>query len=194
MKNAAAPTTTTTTSSDHHVPNPQSDTQFPKLQSHSVDQRKNSAPPPKNKKTKNKKELHSHRERYIYTQIPTFLWIRNPLLTHLERKQKKIYSISLSRVLALAPIAASPHRSVVLLVSPLNVWIDFAKITLAKLCVRTCCRRYESSSFTRSIFFWDEELGWTDDGMNDGTDGWMERTTLTRQNQVYYISRCANRS
>jgi hypothetical protein len=183
MKNAAAPTTTTTTttSSDHHVPNPQSDTQFPKLQSHSVDQRKTQ---PHHPKTKNKKELHSHRERYIYTQIPSFLWIRNPLLTHLERKRKKIYNISLSRVLTLAPIAASPHKSVVLLVSPPNVWIDFAKITLAKLCVPTCCRRHESSSSTRSIFFWDEELRWTDDGMDDGTNGWKGRPTSDKTKDI----------
>jgi hypothetical protein len=36
-------------------------------------------------------------------------------------------------------------------ISPSNVWIDFAKITLAKLCVRTCCRRHESSSSSRSL-------------------------------------------
>jgi len=60
MKNAAAaPTTTTTTtttptSSDHHVPNTQSDSQFPKLQCHSVDQRKTQSPhQKKKKKTKN---------------------------------------------------------------------------------------------------------------------------------------------
>jgi hypothetical protein len=56
MKNAACTTTTTTTtSSDHHVPDPQSDTQFPKLQSHSVDQRKTQPHHPKKKKTKTKK-------------------------------------------------------------------------------------------------------------------------------------------
>jgi hypothetical protein len=27
------------------------------------------------------------------------------------------------------------------------------------------------------FFFWDEELGWMDDRTDDGTDGWMERTT-----------------
>jgi hypothetical protein len=78
-----------------------------------------------------------------------------------------------------------------------NVWIDFVEITLAKLCVRTCCtmrsRRHESSSSSRSIifFFQDEELGWTDDGTDDNgwRDGWMERTTLSGQNQVYYIRR-----
>jgi hypothetical protein len=52
---------------------------------------------------------------------------------------------------------------------------------LAKLCVRTCCRRHESCS-SRS-------LPSMDDGTDDETDGWMKRTTLRGQNQVYYISR-----
>jgi hypothetical protein len=66
MKNAAAPTTTTTTptASDHHVPNPQSDTQFPKLQSHSDDQRKTQPPHPNKKKKKNwipiEKDISTH--------------------------------------------------------------------------------------------------------------------------------------
>jgi hypothetical protein len=78
-------------------------------------------------------------------------------------------------------------------ISPPNVWIDFAEITLAKLCVRTCCtmrsHRHESSSSSRSIifFFQDEELGWTD----DETDGWkgQSNTTASEENQGYYINR-----
>jgi hypothetical protein len=67
-------------------------------------------------------------------------------------------------------------------ISPPNVWIDFAKIMLAKLCVRTCCRRHESLCSSCS-------LPSMDGGTNDETEGWMERTTLRGQNQVYYISR-----
>jgi hypothetical protein len=30
---------------------------------------------------------------------------------------------------------------------------------------------FSSSSFSIIFFFWDEELGWMNDGMDDGTDG-----------------------
>jgi hypothetical protein len=48
--------------------------------------------------------------------------------------------------------------------------------------VRTCCRRHESSSSSRSLPWMDGRT----DGWQDGRrDGWMERMTT----QGYYISR-----
>jgi hypothetical protein len=51
------------------------------------------------------------------------------------------------------------------------------------------------SSFSSSIifFFGDEELGWMDDGMDDGTDGWKGRPPSGRLRILYIkIKKLAN--
>jgi len=63
-------------------------------------------------------------------------------------------------------------------ISSRNVWIDFAKITLAKLCVRTCCNRHESSSSSRS-------LPWIDGGTDEQRD--EQRRRMKKEDHPGYI-------
>jgi hypothetical protein len=51
-------------------------------------------------------------------------------------------------------------------------WIDFSEITLAKLCVRTCCRRQSSSSSSRSLPWMD---GGTDERWDERQNEWMKK-------------------
>ncbi len=79
-------------------------------------------------------------------------------------------------------------------ISPPNVWIDFAEITLAKLCVQTCCTMRSHEDVDKLLpppwvvillpFHHLLLPGWGT-WMDGWGDGWMERTTT----QGYYISR-----
>ncbi len=65
------------------------------------------------------------------------------------------------------------RRSEQVLFKHMNIWIN-------------CCCHHESSSSSRSIifFFRDEELGWMDDGTNDGTNGWEGRPTPDKTKDI----------
>jgi hypothetical protein len=68
-----------------------------------------------------------------------------------------------------------PHQGAV------TGWIDFSEITLAKLCVRTCCHR-QSSSSSRSLPWMDGEM---DEQRDEWRNGWMKKL----DHHAYYISR-----
>jgi hypothetical protein len=46
-------------------------------------------------------------------------------------------------------------------------------------------RSFSSSSSSIIFFFRDEELGWMDDGTDDGTDGWKGRPPPDRLRILY---------
>jgi hypothetical protein len=78
-------------------------------------------------------------------------------------------------------------------ISPPNIWIDFAKIMLAKLCVRTCCTMKSHEHVDKLLPppwvvvllpFHHLLPGWGT-WMDGWWDGWMERTTT----QGYYTSK-----
>ncbi len=62
----------------------------------------------------------------------------------------------------------------------------FSRLDHINIWINCCCRHSSSSSSSIIFFFRDEELGWMDDGTDDGTDGWKGRPQADKTKDIIY--------